>query len=255
VASAAKAMVKENRTNDAFALLSAAHARYPSDSALDAQLASVAQGQKAAAAAAERDQRLAGIRAQLAKPTLDAATAGQLATSLATLLAANPADRDATTYRDTLLRSLRNSIAGAASSDALARLDPVVAAVRTGLPAEASAQALGDALAARRTVVVAQEKEALAAISGDLVLNATPWADVESIVDERNVAVPLPRSHATPLRLTLRAGTYRVTLRHPGVREPRVLIAQVEAKKARMVSAAFPTLSADKFLQKAGFAP
>jgi hypothetical protein len=39
------------------------------------------------------------------------------------------------------------------------------------------------------------------------------------------------------------------------VREPRVLIAQVEAKKVRTLSAAFPTLTADKILQKAGYTP
>jgi serine/threonine protein kinase len=255
IAAAAKAFVAEKRTNDAFALLTAAAQRYPDDRGLAAQLASVTQGQQAAAVAAERAQRLAGIRAELAKPRLDAAAAGKLATSLATLLAADPADRDATTYRDTLLRSLRDSIAGAGSSEALATLDPIVAAVRKALPDDRGAQALTDALASRRTVVVEAEREALAAISGELVLNATPWADVESVMDQRNASVPLPRSHSTPLRLTLKAGTYRVTLRHPGVREPRVLIAQVEAKKVRTMSATFPTLTADKFLEKAGFAP
>ena len=255
IAAAAKSMVAEKRTGDAFALLTAAAKRYPDDRSLGAQLASVTQGQQAAAAAAERENRLAGIREQLAKPRLDAAAAGKLATSLATLLTANPSDRDAATYRDTLLRSLRDSIAGANSTEALAALEPVVAAVVKGLPGERGVQALTEAVTARRTVVVEIERAALAAISGELVINATPWADVESVLDQRNVAVALPRTRATPLRLTLKAGTYRVTLRHPGVREPRVLIAQVEARKVRSLSAAFPTLTTDRFLEKAGFAP
>ncbi|MGH8028790.1 MAG: protein kinase domain-containing protein [Arenimonas sp.] len=255
IGAAAKAMVAEGKASQATALLAAAGKRYPEDRAIAAQLASVEQGQRAAAAVEERAQRLAGIRQQLAKPKLDAASAGTLATSLNTLLVADPADRDARTYRDTLLRSLRDAIAGATTSDALTALDPVVAAVRKGLPAEAGALALTDTLATRRTVVATLERAALAAISGELVINATPWADVESILDARNAAVTLPKSRSTPLRLILPAGTYRVTLRHPGVREPRVVIAQVEAKKVRTLGAAFPTLTADKFLERAGYVP
>ena len=255
IAAAAKALVAEGKVSQAAALLAAAGKRYPDDRALATQLAAVEQGQRAAAAAQEREQRLAGIRQQLARPKLDAATATSLATSLNALLVADPADRDARAYRDTLLRSVRDAIAAAASSEALAALDPVVAAVRKGLPQEAAAQALADTLASRRTAVVAQEKAALAAVSGELVINATPWADIESILDQRNAAVPLPKSRATPLRLVLREGTYRVTLRHPGVREPRVLIAQVEAKKVRTLSASFPTLTTEKFLERAGYVP
>jgi serine/threonine-protein kinase PpkA len=255
IGAAAKALVAEGKASQAAPLLAAATKRYPDDRALAAQLASVEQGQRAAAVAEERAQRLAGIRQQLARPSLDATTAASLATSLNALLVADPADRDARTYRDTLLRSLRESIAGATSSDALTALDPVVAAVRKGLADDAATQPLADALAARRTVVAAQEQAALAAISGELVINAAPWADVESILDARNAAVTLPKSHTTPLRLVLKAGTYRVTLRHPGVREPRVLIAQVEAKKVRALSAAFPTLTADQVLKRAGYEP
>jgi serine/threonine protein kinase len=255
IGAAATALVAEGKASQAAGLLAAAAKRYPDDRALASQLASVEQGQRAAAAAEEREQRLAGIRQQLAKPKLDAATATSLAASLNALLAADPGDRDARAYRDTLLRSVRDAIAAAASTEALVALDPVVAAVRKGLPQEAAAQALAETLAARRTVVVAQEQAALAAISGELVINATPWADVESIYDQRNAAVGLPKSHATPLRLVLRAGTYRVTLRHPGVREPRVLIAQVEAKKVRTLSASFPTLTTEKFLERAGYVP
>jgi serine/threonine protein kinase len=255
IAAAAKALVGEGKSTEAAALLAAAARRYPEDRALATQLASVEQGQRAAAAAQERAQRLAGIRQQLARPVLDATTAGSLATSLNALLAADANDRDARAYRDTLVRSLRESIAGATTSDALATLDPVVVAVGKALPDDASVQALAATLASRRTVVVAQEKAALAAIRGELVINAAPWADVESILDARNAAVKLPTSHATPLRITLKAGTYRVTLRHPGVREPRVLIAQVEAKKVRALSATFPTLTAEKVLEKAGYVP
>ena len=255
IAAAAKALVGEGKSTEAAALLAAAARRYPEDRALATQLATVEQGQRAAAAAQERAQRLAGIRQQLARPVLDATTAASLATSLDALFAADPNDRDARAYRDTLVRSLRESIAGATTSDALATLDPVVAAVGKAMPDDASVQALPATLASRRTVVVAQEKEALAAISGELVINAAPWADVESILDARNAAVKLPASHATPLRITLKAGTYRVTLRHPGVREPRVLIAQVEAKKVRALSATFPTLTTEKFLEKAGYVP
>ena len=131
----------------------------------------------------------------------------------------------------------------------------MVAQVQKTMPTDAGAADLAKELAARRTVVVELERARIAATSGELVVNAMPWAEVSSIIDQDNQRVALASSRTTPFRMTLKAGTYRVTLQHPGVREPRVVLAKVEAKKGTRVSATFPTLTADGFLDRAGFKP
>jgi len=250
---AASQLLAEGRTQLAADLLSAAHQRYPDDRVIAAQQAVVAQSLHVAAAAAARDQTLALIRQQLAKQPLDAATAGKLGGELAALLAANSNDRDARSYRDTFFRGVAESIDASNNSAGIAALQPVLASIQKSMPNDVGVKALADQLAARSAIVVKQERELLAATSGELLVNALPWGDVESIIDQSNHAVSIAQPHSTPFRITLRAGTYRVTLRNPGVREPRVLVANIEAKKSLQLSASFPTLTVDSFLSRAGY--
>ena len=252
---AAQQLASEGRMQQAADLLTAAQKRYPDDRAIQTQRAGIAQQLQTAATAAARDQALAQIRQQLARPVMDAATAGKVGAELTTLLAGNPTDRDVRTYRETLFRGIAESIGASNSSAGLASLQPVVAAVQKSMPGDAGAKSLSDQLASRSAVVVAQERAQLAASSGELVVNALPWADVVSITDQSNKPVAISQSRSTPFRITLRAGTYRVTLKNPGVREPRVLLANIEAKKSAKLSASFPTVTADSVLQRAGFQP
>ena len=250
---AAQQLVTEGHAPQASALLSAARQRYPDDRGIATQQAGIAQLLKTAADAATREQGLALIRQQLARQPIDVATAGKLGGELAALLAANANDRDARSYRDTFFRGITEAIGASNTTAGVTALQPVVAEIQRTMPTDAGVKALADQLASRRTVVAELERAQLAATSGELVVNATPWAEVKSITDLRNQAVALPASHTTPLRLTLRAGIYRVTLKHPNVREPRVLVANIEAKKSTSMSADFPTLTADSVLQRAGY--
>jgi hypothetical protein len=52
-----------------------------------------------------------------------------------------------------------------------------------------------------------------AVASGSLILDALPWAEVVSIVDDKGTAQPLPANAYTPLSLSLAVGEYDVTLR------------------------------------------
>jgi tetratricopeptide (TPR) repeat protein len=252
---AAQQLVTEGRAQQASDLLAAAQKRYPDDRAIQAQQAGVAQQLKSAASAAAREQALTQVRQQLAKQPMDAATASKLGAQLSALLAANPTDRDVRSYRDTFFRGIAEAIGASNSSAGIASLQPVIAAVQKSMPGDAGAKSLSDQLAARSAIVIAQERAQLAASSGELVVNALPWADVVSITDQSNKPVAISQSRSTPFRMMLRAGTYRVTLRNPGVREPRVLVANIEAKKSVQMSATFPTLTVDSFLERAGYRP
>jgi serine/threonine protein kinase/tetratricopeptide (TPR) repeat protein len=250
---AAQQLVAENRMQQASDLLSAAQKRYPDDRSIHAQQSGVAQQLKSAADAAAREQGLALIRQQLARQPIDVATAGKLGAELSALLAANGNDRDARSYRDTFFRGIAESIGASNTSAGIAGLQPVIAAVQKSMPNDAGVKALSDQLAGRSAIVAEQERAQIAATSGELVVNAMPWADVVSITDQSNNQIAITQTRTTPFRLMLRAGTYRVTLRNPGVREPRVLVANIEAKKSVLMSATFPTLTVDSFLTRAGY--
>jgi serine/threonine protein kinase len=252
---AAQQLVSEGHAQQAADLLAAAQKRYPDDRSIQAQQASVAQQLKTAAAAGAREQALTLVRQQLAKQPIDVATAGKLGSELTALLAANPNDRDARSYRDTFFRGIGESIGASNTTAGIASLQPVIAAVQKAMPTDAGVKVLADQLASRGTIVAEQERAQLAATSGELVVNALPWADVVSITDQSNQPVAITQSRTTPFRMMLRAGTYRVTLRNPGVREPRVLLANIEAKKSVQMSATFPTLTVDSFLSRAGYQP
>ena len=87
------------------------------------------------------------------------------------------------------------------------------------------------------------------------MLNAFPWANIESVVEQSTGrSIKLPADTATPLALPLPAGTYRVTFRHPDARQPVVRVAGLEAKKTQQVSASFPTIKVDDYLRRAGYA-
>ena len=64
----------------------------------------------------------------------------------------------------------------------------------------------------------------------------------------------LPADRATPMRLAVQAGTYRITFRHPDAGAPVVRVAGIEPKATQQVSAGFATLKADDYLRRAGYA-
>ena len=116
----------------------------------------------------------------------------------------------------------------------------------------AYAALLGQVPALRVKLVVAEQARA-AAQRGELVVNAYPWANVESVLDAERHAVPLPADATTPLILTLPAGSYAVTLRHPQAGKPIRIIAKVDAQKRTQASAAFPSITTKEYFARAGW--
>ena len=97
-----------------------------------------------------------------------------------------------------------------------------------------------------------QRDAELAAQNGELVINALPWGTVDQVLDASRKPVGLPEDRTTPLRLTLPAGSYYVTLRHPRSSKTVSAFARVSAGKRSETSASFPTLSAEEYLKNAG---
>jgi len=86
------------------------------------------------------------------------------------------------------------------------------------------------------------------------VVNAAPWASVQSVVDAARKPVVLPADASTPLRLNLPAGAYTITLVHPNSNRPIVQVAQVQAQRSTTATAAFgKVVSAQEYLRRAGF--
>lgn len=76
--------------------------------------------------------------------------------------------------------------------------------------------------------VVTEEVAPAAAGPGWVALDAAPWAELVRVVDEDGVEQALPEVRTTPLVLTLRPGTYRLSLSYP----PRKKTADVEVTVA-----------------------
>ncbi|HET7065537.1 MAG TPA: protein kinase [Rudaea sp.] len=237
----------------AIALVEAGQRIFPQDPALG----TLAQTLKAKLA----DERLAkqkqSERDGVAK-TLSgqAPTAQQLraaSDAIATLLASDAADKEALQLRkrwiDVIDGELQ-AVESAAQFDALATL---LAEQKKNLGAEPAYDKVVQSLPALRAKVAAAEQAKLEAQRGELVLNAYPWGKVESVLDANRQPVALPTDATTPFTLTLPAGSYVITFRHPDAAKPAQVIAKVEAQKRSTANAAFTTISAQEYFSRAGW--
>ncbi len=140
-----------------------------------------------------------------------------------------------------------------AANSAPASSPAVVAGSATGpantatVPVPASATSSASADVAKPAVPPSNER-------GELLLNALPWANVESIVDENHAAMKLPTDASTPFVLPLPPGKYVVTFRNPfGAGKPVEITATVEPNRRVSAVAAFATSSTQGYLSRAGW--
>ena len=90
--------------------------------------------------------------------------------------------------------------------------------------------------------------------AGELLLNALPWANVDTVVDEAQVAVKLPADTSTPFVLPLPVGKYTVTFKNPfAATKPLTVTATVDANRRASAVVTFPTTSAQGYLTRAGW--
>ena len=254
VRDAAFELGEEKRYDDAIALLADAIVQFPGDARFTALNRSLTNQRDQIKIAAEREQQLSGLQGLLASGQLTVENARAISTAVAALLKLDPNDAEPVRYRDRFVSDLTTAITTADSLQRLEALRPVVEEAQKGFGATATA-ALRAGLASATTAMQEKETARLAALSGTLVLNAYPWANVEQVFDQaNNKAVTLPSERSTPLRLKLPAGNYRVTFRHPQAAKPVVLGASVQAQKTQVTNAPFPQLSARDYLKRAGYA-
>ncbi len=256
VRESAQSLVDEGRVEEAAALLGEARKLYPADAGLRTLASRVDADRDRLRLSQARETELLALRARLAQRPLDAAGARAAADGIAALLKANAEDPDALRLREQLVQGVARDVEAAEAGDRLRALEPIVDAIERGLGAGgADVRRLVVAFAGRKQAVEAREAELRLARQGTLVLRAHPWANVESVVEQSTGrAVELPADRATPMRLQVQAGTYRITFRHPDAGAPVVRVTGIEPKGTQQVSAGFATLKADDYLRRAGYA-
>jgi serine/threonine-protein kinase PpkA len=257
VRDAAAELGQEGRVDEALALLAEALKQYPGEATFVALDASLQRERNRQRSAEDRRTRLAEAQQALAAGTPTPGLVERIAATVEPLLEADPRDADALRVRDALIASVSDAVEVADSNERLQGLRPVVEKVGSAFAASSPlAAALQVRFADATRAMQEKERARLAAISGTLLLNAYPWATIESIVDQASgQAIALPQERSTPLRLTVPAGTYRITFRHPKAGQPIALAASVQAQKVQEANATFPTLTARDYLKRAGYAP
>ena len=237
----------------AAAMVEAARRVFVQDAALAAlsqKLQTQLGAEKAAAQAQTARDRIEKILAA-STPTPEQLRAA--AKDLGDLLAVDAGNKDTLALRTRLIEAIRTELqaaAGVAEFDALTALLKEQAKLLSGDRAYA---ALEGTLPALRAKVAQAEQARAEAQRGELVLNAYPWGKVESVLDANRLPVTLPDDTTTPLVLTLPAGSYAITFRHPQANKPARVIAKVEAQKRVIANAAFPTISATEYFSRAGW--
>jgi serine/threonine-protein kinase PpkA len=253
VAEGVEARVTANDTNAALELARSGTTVFPSDAALKTLLARVeaqAQTEKREADAKATRERIANA---IGATPVRVDSLGIAAAGLNQLLAADPRDAEALALR---ARLVETAAAAQRAATSLADFDALAGFVRSNdklLTAEPAAVALLRDAPALRQKLEQLEQERLAALQGELVLNAQPWAQVESVVDGNRKTVALPGEASTPFVLKLPAGNYVITFRHPQASKPVTVIAKVEAQRRAVANAAFPTISAEDYFSRAGW--
>jgi hypothetical protein len=173
--------------------------------------------------------------------------------ALDVLFANEPGDKESIALRERFVEAFDKQLGEAntvAEFDALAK---VLDGKDNLFRGNAEYAAMVQSQAATRGKVAEAEQARLAAQTGELVLNAFPWGTVESVLDANRKPVTLPADASTPLILSLPAGSYVITFRHPRVEKPAQVIAKVEAKKRVSANATFTSISTQEYFTRAGW--
>ncbi len=242
-----------NDAGAAMAMIDASRKVFPQDAALtslSAKLQTQLTAEKANAQAQEARGRIEKI---LAATDLSLDQLRSAAHDLGDLLASDPQNKATLALREHFVDELRDELQ---SANDTARFDARAAFAKEQnklFGGEPRYDELVASLPALRTKIADAEKARIEAERGELVLNAYPWGNVDSIVDANRQKVTLPADASTPLVLTLPAGSYVITFKHPKAAKPVQVIAKVEARKRVTANAAFPTISSKEYFSRVGW--
>ena len=251
----AEALAKRGNVEQAVALLKEAQAIYRTDTKIALLASQLGRQRDQAEREAKREQLLEGLQRELAKRVLNAETARAIGYAIAELQKIDPNDIETRRYRDQFLGGILRLLEASQRPEDLASIEPAIEQIKQQLGERSEdVRLVVSELAKRRSEIAAAEQARLAALSGVLVLNATPWAMVESVVESSSGrSITLPTERSTPLRLSVPQGSYRVTFKHPSVSRPVVQVVQVKAKGSELAQANFGALSAADYLKRAGY--
>jgi len=243
----------QNNAGAANAMVEAARKVFPQDNALSAlsgKLQTQLASEKAEADAQDARERIAKA---LSAPAPSIEQLRSASNEIGALLAKNANDKETLTLRSRLVEAYAAQLAAAQTT---AQFDALAAALKREeklLVADPAYAGLSNSLGATRGKVVQAEQARAEAERGTLVLNAYPWGKVESVLDANRQPVPLPTDTTTPVVLTLPAGSYVITFRHPQAAKPAQVIAKVEAQKRATANAAFTSISSQEYFSRAGW--
>jgi len=103
---------------------------------------------------------------------------------------------------------------------------------------------------ARQQDRIEQEKQRIAATSGQMAIDATPWGEVIGIVDARGKAIELPENTITPLVVTVPEGSYRIQVRGSNPNLSQTLNVTVKRQSLKLARVAFDQLDANSYFEK-----
>ncbi|HEX3894593.1 MAG TPA: protein kinase [Rudaea sp.] len=243
----------QNDAGAAMAMVDASRKIFPQDAmlmSLSTKLQTQLTTEKAVAQAQQTRGRVEKI---LAATDLSPDQLRSAAHDLTDLLASDPQNKATLALREQFADALRDELQ---SANDTTRFDARAAFVKEQnklFGGEPRYDELVASLPALRTKIADAEKARIEAERGELVLNAYPWGNVDSIVDANRQKVALPAEASTPLVLTLPAGSYVITFKHPKAAKPVQVIAKVEARKRVTANAAFPTISSKEYFSRVGW--
>ncbi len=234
-------------------LVARARQEYPNDArfdALDSRLAAAMQAEA-------RRQRLASLLADSRRlievEPLTGVAIERAAQALKRIIAEYPNDVEVVSQ----IGELTASIAAAAEDmSAAGEDDQALALIRSGLGQFPDNENLALArrdVTARKTRRQEEEAARIAAMSGKLAIDATPWGEVVEIKDAAGNTRALPSDATTPLVLSLLEGDYRVTVQ--GGSSSRAVALEVTVERQQLVRrrADFESMDAERYFERSGW--
>ena len=100
---------------------------------------------------------------------------------------------------------------------------------------------------------MAEEARRLAALMGQLAIDAVPWGEVTEIRDAEGNTQELSGSLTTPLLVTLMSGNYTVSIRDSNGGSPQDLAVTVVAQQTATATAKFDSISADEYFERSNW--
>ena len=88
--------------------------------------------------------------------------------------------------------------------------------------------------------------------TGQGLLEAIPWAQIQSLVDAEGRPVPLPQPLHTPARIELEPGTYEAVLVSPDSQRTQTLPIEIQSGQTTSGSVDFGALSAEDYFESLG---